>query len=324
MQVYIKKYFWTLGIVVTVVCAILAARGVNHIVEAKYLLDDGESERPTPEPAPASQDTDGSELDRSGEPLADRNIFCSTCQPPEPEIEEPEIEKDPDRVPTTDLPLQLVATSVGASPSISFATIRNTESNREGAYWVEQEIPDAGEILRVTGRYVDFINDDAERVERISLVEDEDDTAQREAAARERRERAREARASRSRDGDGDDIDSMMDQGIRETGENSYELDRELVDQVLSDPSQVARGARIVPAVQDGESQGFKLYAIRPNSIFAKVGLNNGDTIREINGFELSSPDRALEVYQRVRNASNLEVEVERRGERMTLDYSIR
>lgn len=324
MQVYLKKYFWTLGVIVTVVCAVLAARGLNHVVEAKYLLDEGGAAE-LPEPADPAEGGEPAThaVDKSGDSLTDRNLFCPQCEPPEPEIEEPEIEKDPDRVPSTDLPLELVATTMTGSPEISFATIRNRETNRQGAYWIEEEIPDAGDVIRVAGRYVDFINEDEERVERLWLVEEDDDGGDRRVAAREQRqERASSRREDRS--SDGDDMDSLMEEGIRETGDNSYEIEQELVDQVLEDPSQVARGARIVPAVEDGESQGFKLYAIRPNSVFAKVGLNNGDTINEINGFELTSPDKALEVYQRVRNANNIEVQVTRRGEPQTLEYSIR
>ena len=45
------------------------------------------------------------------------------------------------------------------------------------------------------------------------------------------------------------------------------------------------------------------MYAIRPNSLFGKIGLQNGDTIKSINGIDMSSPDKALEVYTKVRVA---------------------
>jgi general secretion pathway protein C len=47
----------------------------------------------------------------------------------------------------------------------------------------------------------------------------------------------------------------------------------------------VAKGARVVPAVKNGKPDGFKLYAIRPSSVYSKLGLTNGDTIQSINGF---------------------------------------
>lgn len=320
MQVYLKKYFWTLGVIVTVLCAMLAGKGVNHIVEAKYLLDGDETARPEPEPTPSPATDREPQRSRSAQPLADRNIFCAACEPPEPEFEEPEIETDPDRVPATSLPLELVATNVSRNRMLSFATIRNRDSDRQGAYWQQESIPDAGEILRITGRHVDFVNESAQRVERIALLDD--DSAQRPAPP-PRRERPERTRERRSR-GDRDDLQAMLDDGINKTGENEYEIRRDLVDQVLSNPAQVARGARIVPSIRDGEANGFKLYAIRPSSVFAKVGLMNGDTVSEINGFELTTPDKALEVYQRLRDANSLSVTVTRRGEPVTLNYSIR
>ena len=79
-----------------------------------------------------------------------------------------------------------------------------------------------------------------------------------------------------------------------------------------------------MPSIKDGKANGFKLYAIRPNSLFAKIGLQNGDTIQSINGFDMSSPDKALEVYTKVRSSSALSVSVLRRGLPTNLDYSIK
>src|SRR5262249_34229004 len=47
MELYLKRWFWTLPLIMISACAILAALGVNHVVEAKYLIgSDGEA-RPT-------------------------------------------------------------------------------------------------------------------------------------------------------------------------------------------------------------------------------------------------------------------------------------
>ena len=39
---------------------------------------------------------------------------------------------------------------------------------------------------------------------------------------------------------------------------------------------------------------------------------------------EMASPDQALTVYSKLRTASHLTVSLERRGETITLDYTIR
>jgi general secretion pathway protein C len=57
--------------------------------------------------------------------------------------------------------------------------------------------------------------------------------------------------------------------------------------------------------------------------LLGKLGLQNGDLMRTINGFEMSSPDTALEAYARLRSASNLTVAVVRRGQPMNVQYDI-
>ena len=70
-----------------------------------------------------------------------------------------------------------------------------------------------------------------------------------------------------------DDPQASIDSGIKKIDDNNYEIDKALVDKVLANPMAVAKGARVVPAVKNGKPDGFKLYAIRPCSVYAKLGL---------------------------------------------------
>jgi membrane-associated protease RseP (regulator of RpoE activity) len=121
-----------------------------------------------------------------------------------------------------------------------------------------------------------------------------------------------------------EDLAKEVDAGIRKIDVTHYEIKKSLIDMVLANPMAVAKGARVVPAVKNGKAAGFKLYAIRPSSLYAKLGFTNGDTIVEVNGFELTSADKALEVYTKVREATSLDVEIERRGKLITLQYTIK
>ena len=85
----------------------------------------------------------------------------------------------------------------------------------------------------------------------------------------------------------------------------------------------VAKLARVVPAMKDGKPQGFKLYAVRPGSFYARLGLANGDTITAINGFDLTSAEKGLEVYTKLRNATALELDLIRRGKPGKLQITI-
>jgi type II secretory pathway component PulC len=123
---------------------------------------------------------------------------------------------------------------------------------------------------------------------------------------------------------DKDDLQKAIDAGVRTIDPTHYELARTLVETILANPMAIAKGVRVAPAVTNGKADGFKLYAIRPSSIFAKLGLMNGDTLKKINGSVLDTADRAVEVYVKIRDATKLEVEVLRRGKTMTLTYVIK
>jgi len=120
------------------------------------------------------------------------------------------------------------------------------------------------------------------------------------------------------------DIDDAMIDSIRKIDDTHFEVPRTTLDRVLQNPMAIAKGARIVPAMRNGQPEGMKLYAIRPRSLWAAIGLMNGDTVRSINGFDLTSPDKALEAYTKLRDATRLEVDILRRGRPEVLVITIR
>jgi S1-C subfamily serine protease len=121
------------------------------------------------------------------------------------------------------------------------------------------------------------------------------------------------------------DVDPAVDvlfEKIKRTGEGSYEVPGEVVDAILANPAP-AKGARVVPAMKNGMMTGFKLYAIRPHSAFAALGLTNGDTVEKVNGLELTSVDKALEAYTKLRDVKKFVIDLERRGKPLRLIYTI-
>lgn len=115
-----------------------------------------------------------------------------------------------------------------------------------------------------------------------------------------------------------------MGQGVKQLTENDYEVPRAEIDRTLSNLNDVAMQARIVPAFKDGQAQGFKLFSIRPDSIYTKIGIQNGDVIKRINGYDLNSPEKALEIYSKLKEASRIDIEVERNGAAVRKTYNVR
>jgi hypothetical protein len=111
--------------------------------------------------------------------------------------------------------------------------------------------------------------------------------------------------------------------GIKQVSATRAEIKQATVDAVLLNPMRYMKGARILPAMKDGKAQGYKLYAIRPGSLYAKLNFLNGDTLVSINGMEIVSADRGLELYAKLREVKKFAVVVERRGQPVTLAVEI-
>lgn len=111
--------------------------------------------------------------------------------------------------------------------------------------------------------------------------------------------------------------------GIHKTGPYQYIIDRNAFDAALNYPQQFLHAARIVPSMTNGVPSGFKLYAIKPSSVFAALGILNGDTLITINDLDLTSAEKALIVYGTLKASSVFHVAIERRGVQLTLTYTI-
>lgn len=114
------------------------------------------------------------------------------------------------------------------------------------------------------------------------------------------------------------------DSQIRKIGEDRWLVSQAEVQHSLDNLSQLFTQMRAVPNMQDGKTNGFRLFAIRPNSLFQKIGLQNNDIVQRVNGIELTDPARAMSLFQELQGETRLNVDVIRGGETRTLSYEIR
>ena len=110
---------------------------------------------------------------------------------------------------------------------------------------------------------------------------------------------------------------------IQQVSENQYNIDRSEVDAALDNMNQLFTQIRAVPHFEGGKSTGFRLFAIRQNSIFDNIGLQNGDIIQSINGTDLNDPSGALGLMQGLRNAGQLNVTIRRNQQTLNYQYNI-
>ncbi|MCA9580231.1 MAG: hypothetical protein KC416_00470 [Myxococcales bacterium] len=116
---------------------------------------------------------------------------------------------------------------------------------------------------------------------------------------------------------------SELEAGIKKISDTKFTVQRSLMDKLLENQGELMRSARIIPHEDNGKVVGVKLYGIRRNSLLGRLGLQNGDMLRTINGYDMTSPDKALEAYARLQSANNITVSAVRRGQATNIDYEI-
>jgi len=111
---------------------------------------------------------------------------------------------------------------------------------------------------------------------------------------------------------------------IQKISDTEFNIDRSVVDKILENQAELMKSARIVPETKDGKVLGIRLFGIRPETLLGTLGLQNGDRLESINGFNMGSPEKALEAYARLRTASQLDVTVNRRGAPVAIVHHIK
>ena len=109
---------------------------------------------------------------------------------------------------------------------------------------------------------------------------------------------------------------------VKQVNPTTFAVPRATVEAWTADPVQVTSGGRAIPLLDAGEQSGFKIYAIRPGSAYAALGLVDGDVVRAINGTLLSSGDQVLEIV--ARSTGQITLDVLRGGRPMIFNYLIK
>lgn len=272
-----------LGIATVLAASWLAADTVATIVSARSI------ETPSAvvhEPGLAPQAHSQRSLEQL-DVIAQRNVFDSR----------PPLRSSPQPANVCTASFRVISTlPVANAPERSLATVRLPASGpvQIVVIGIGQRIGDAGILVRVDRDAVEVTQPTGRR-ERCEITP--------------RTQRSTPVRAASA--------------GIRRVSGTRYVLRRSAVDAALARMDTMTSDVRIVPYLEKGQLRGFKLYAIRPHSLVAQLGFHNGDVIRRVNGYELDSADKPLELYSSLKNESAFAVDITRGSQRATLEYEI-
>lgn len=111
--------------------------------------------------------------------------------------------------------------------------------------------------------------------------------------------------------------------GIVRLSATEFYVDRHVVDEALSDGAERPGHPSLTPARENGKVSGVRVSGIRSGTLLATLGLQDGDVIQAVDGFDITRPENALEAYARLRSAADLVVRVGRRGSTVFLRYHL-
>lgn len=309
--------------------AFFFAAGTSQLVASALLdvpVDGGEVALPTATAAPRRREG------RAGEPLLQRNIFDSTTgaipwddppPPPDPEPTETETEAiDPGDLtvphPACEGSIRLVGAYVRrGEPDQSFAAVINATGTsllyREG-----MSIDDR--LVMVIERHRMVLRTAGATLCDLNMFGAPPPTG---VAAAPAPAPVVVAEAPPAGPETGGVEASDLDANIHQVSDTSYTINRTLVDRLLANQAALMSAARVIPHEEDGRTVGMKIYGIRRSSLLGRLGVQNGDMLRTINGFDLSDPNAILQAYTQLRSADHLTLQIVRRGNPVSVDYQI-
>jgi general secretion pathway protein C len=309
-------------------CAFFLAQGTTRVLAAELLAADPTAA--APKPRPTSTSTASFNRRRDAAIILRRNIFDSArgdlTAEPLPEIaggadgEAPLGEWDPSQPPPKcSGRLRLVGCVVNPGyPEWSFAAIAGTTDGKTMLYREGGSV-DGSRVLAVYPSTVVLTSSSGAC--QLMMFEEEERPPLKPSVRARADEAKKPSKRSDARSA-GLSNEELAD-GIEKISDTRFNIQRSLVDKVLANQGAIMKTARVIPHEEDGRVVGVRLYGIRRTSLLGRLGIRNGDMLRTINGFDMTSPDSALEAYTRLRSADKLTLAVKRQNKDMTIEYNI-
>lgn len=110
----------------------------------------------------------------------------------------------------------------------------------------------------------------------------------------------------------------------KKIGDKRYLLNSRKVQQSLENPQHMLTDARLLPNIRDGRHEGFSISEVVPGGLYNNLGLKNGDILLRINGLKISNPEVAIQAMSALKGMNEVNLDIIRNGENMSMRYQIR
>jgi len=282
-----------------IINALLITAGVYFAVSAFYTvgtvwLGPGEIPQTHPGKVAFKQQDDHPPLSRY-RAITKRNLFNTR-----PDSEAPAQAINVDDLKKTDLNLKLWGTVTGQDRK-AYAVIEDTKTRQQNLYRIGDSIQDATVKLILRQKVVLSVNDSDEILGMEEI-----------GAGKKGKQSPRVARKAAS-----------PPKMPVSTYPRQLTLKSDQIESALENLDQLMDQARIRPHIEEGKPAGISITGIKPNTIFRKMRLRNGDIITGVNGTPIETVEDAMKMFGDLSSASEVQVEIKRRGRKRLLNYKI-
>jgi general secretion pathway protein C len=287
---------WVLNGALFVLCCFLTANLVNG------WIGEWVAGPPAVAPPPRRAEARAARSWNEREVILKRNLFqVSTLLPAEPTPEEAASEE---QLEATRLPLRLLGTVASSHPGSTWAAVENTQDHSKSVVRVNDMLLDKATVLRIERRRIVLQNG-----------------AKREELALDESQQAAGIPGLRAAV---DPSSGDLRERIQRLSEDQFRVQREEVDKAVRNPAELFSQARILPKYENGQMMGVQLNSIQPGSLFEQIGIKNGDTVTQVNGIVVTSPQDSAALLKELTAANQFQVNVVGAdGQTRTLSYSI-
>ena len=195
--------------------------------------------------------------------------------------------------------LMLLGTAVGSFRE-TFALVQHTTKKEERVFRLGDIVFDAGRLVEV-GKERAFIVINNKKVELLTPMTPPPSASNQAKAA-----------------------STNSPTAVTNQGGGSFVIDQRALNQTLDNPAKAMTDARLLPSQKDGKVEGFRASEVKPEGLFAMIGIKNGDVLLRLNDFPMDSPDKALQSFIALKGQNRLKLDLIRDGQPATLNYDIR
>ena len=112
-----------------------------------------------------------------------------------------------------------------------------------------------------------------------------------------------------------------LGRAIKKVGMYSYDIDRSMIKK--NELNSVFTQMHAVPDIVNNKIVGFKVINVMQGGVFSYMGFKPGDVIKSVNGTALNSPQEAINLLSGIMYQNNVNVNLIRGNQKLTLSYSI-